>query len=112
MDEKQKDRCPCGGVILADTEDWPTPLCYECAETPLKETDGAMPLELVDRSRQLIKEGYQKEIAELERKYAWLIQHSWVCAAISKAKAAELLGCSLIDFDEKISQANEELDNG
>ena len=25
-----EQRCPCGGVILADTEDWPTPLCYEC----------------------------------------------------------------------------------
>jgi hypothetical protein len=49
---------------------------------------------------------------ELKRKYAWLIRHAWICAAISKAKAAELLGCSLIDFDEKISQANEELENG
>ncbi len=27
---KPKDRCPCGGIILADTEDWETPLCYEC----------------------------------------------------------------------------------
>lgn len=34
---KQKDRCPCGGIILADTEDWSTPLCYECVKTPLKE---------------------------------------------------------------------------
>jgi hypothetical protein len=25
-------KCPCGGVILADTEDWDTPLCYECYE--------------------------------------------------------------------------------
>lgn len=24
------DRCPCGGTILADTEDWKTPLCNEC----------------------------------------------------------------------------------
>jgi len=24
------DRCPCGGIILADTEDWKVPLCYEC----------------------------------------------------------------------------------
>jgi hypothetical protein len=23
-------RCPCGGIILADTEDWQTPLCHEC----------------------------------------------------------------------------------
>jgi hypothetical protein len=22
--------CPCGGIILADTEDWKTPLCDEC----------------------------------------------------------------------------------
>jgi hypothetical protein len=24
------DRCPCGGIILADTERWRTPLCHEC----------------------------------------------------------------------------------
>lgn len=22
--------CPCGGIILADTEDWAVPLCYSC----------------------------------------------------------------------------------
>ena len=22
--------CPCGGIILADTEDWSIPMCYEC----------------------------------------------------------------------------------
>ena len=22
--------CPCGGIILADTENWKTPLCYHC----------------------------------------------------------------------------------
>lgn len=27
---RTKDRCPCGGIILADTEEWPTPLCYTC----------------------------------------------------------------------------------
>lgn len=25
--------CPCGGVILADTEDWKVPVCYECFES-------------------------------------------------------------------------------
>ena len=25
-----ESRCPCGDVILADTEDWTTPLCYDC----------------------------------------------------------------------------------
>lgn len=25
-----KDRCPCGGIILADTENWEEPLCHEC----------------------------------------------------------------------------------
>lgn len=25
-----EERCLCGGVILADTEDWETPLCYSC----------------------------------------------------------------------------------
>ena len=24
------DRCPCGGIIYADTEEWETPLCYSC----------------------------------------------------------------------------------
>lgn len=26
----KQDRCPCGGIILADTENWHVPLCYEC----------------------------------------------------------------------------------
>ncbi len=27
--------CPCGDIILADTEEWPIPLCYECyIQTP------------------------------------------------------------------------------
>jgi len=42
------DRCPCGGIILADTEDWKTPLCYSCY------TD--------------LHEGYSKLQAECERK--------------------------------------------
>lgn len=25
-----QDKCPCGGIILADTENWKTPLCYTC----------------------------------------------------------------------------------
>lgn len=25
-------RCPCGGVIYANTEDWKVPVCYECYE--------------------------------------------------------------------------------
>lgn len=25
-----RDRCPCGGVIFADTEDWEIPFCYNC----------------------------------------------------------------------------------
>lgn len=52
----------------------------------------------------------RREIAELKRKYAWLIRHSWMCSAISKAKAAQLLGCFLVDFDEKIAQAIEEIE--
>lgn len=23
-------RCPCGGIVLADTEEWPIPVCDEC----------------------------------------------------------------------------------
>jgi len=25
-----KRKCPCGGIIFADTENWLTPLCYNC----------------------------------------------------------------------------------
>jgi hypothetical protein len=32
-----KKWCPCGGVILADTEDWPVPLCNACYEFVCKE---------------------------------------------------------------------------
>jgi len=31
-DDEKSDCCPCGGIILADTEDWDTPLCHECWE--------------------------------------------------------------------------------
>jgi hypothetical protein len=27
-----KKWCPCGGVILADTENWPVPLCSSCCD--------------------------------------------------------------------------------
>ena len=29
-DSQKPDRCPCGGIILADTEDWKIPLCHSC----------------------------------------------------------------------------------
>lgn len=35
--EMRKDRCPCGGIILADTEDWPIPTCHECYPKELDE---------------------------------------------------------------------------
>jgi len=28
--DKDRDMCACGGIILADTENWKTPLCDEC----------------------------------------------------------------------------------
>lgn len=28
-------RCPCGGIILADTEDWKTPRCLKCIPNEL-----------------------------------------------------------------------------
>lgn len=31
-EETDEPRCPCGGVILADTEDWPVPICNACYE--------------------------------------------------------------------------------
>lgn len=27
-----ENRCPCGAVIFADTEEWEVPLCYNCYE--------------------------------------------------------------------------------
>lgn len=30
MSDANQKWCPCGGVILADTEDWKTPLCHDC----------------------------------------------------------------------------------
>jgi len=29
---RPEPRCPCGGVIYANTEDWKVPVCYECFE--------------------------------------------------------------------------------
>lgn len=33
------DWCPCGNVILVDTEDWEVPLCHDCFEE-LNKTKG------------------------------------------------------------------------
>lgn len=46
----------------------------------------------------------QTEVAELKEKYIWLIRHAWLCSSISKAKAADLLGVSLIDFDNALAK--------
>ncbi len=35
--------CPCGAIILADTEDWDTPLCYECWSTRVDGHTHVMP---------------------------------------------------------------------
>ena len=35
------ERCPCGGIILADTEDWKTPLCYSCYSDLLEINESA-----------------------------------------------------------------------
>jgi len=32
FNERHEPRCPCGGVILADTEGWPVPVCNSCYE--------------------------------------------------------------------------------
>lgn len=29
-DSQKPDSCPCGGIMLADTEDWKIPLCHSC----------------------------------------------------------------------------------
>lgn len=59
--------CPCGGVILADTEDWKVPLCHECW-LPLTRIDIPSLLELsimtFKRMRELESE-YQTLIKEL-----------------------------------------------
>lgn len=65
-----------------------------------------------DRSNAVVDKLMSKndQITELTRKLEWLIRHAWMSSAISKAKAAELLGCTLIDFDEKISAALKEIE--
>lgn len=46
------DRCPCGGIILADTEDWKVPLCANCSDKPF--------LTYAQRkSKQLVEENYK-----------------------------------------------------
>jgi hypothetical protein len=37
-----KKWCPCGGVILADTEDWAVPLCNACYEFVCKEVNASL----------------------------------------------------------------------
>ena len=43
---------------------------------------------------------YEPMIEELNEKLTWLTMHAHLCAAISKAKAAEILGIPLINLDQ------------
>lgn len=62
------------------------------------------------KERNLVQSKYDElfvDAQELRTDYSWLIKHSWESGAISKAKAAELLGVPLIDFDEAIEGVDE-----
>lgn len=41
----------------------------------------------------------QDRVDELEKQLTWLVRHAIFCAAISRAKGAEILGVPLIDLD-------------
>jgi len=32
LNTRPEPRCPCGGVIYANSEDWKVPVCYQCFE--------------------------------------------------------------------------------
>ena len=34
---KAQKQCQCGGIIFADTEDWPVPVCYDCHDKIAKD---------------------------------------------------------------------------
>lgn len=55
-----KDKCPCGYIILADTEDWETPLCFSCYFELTKKTKDYQSLqsklsELEEQAQALVK---------------------------------------------------------
>lgn len=71
------------------------------------EIEGAMPLELVDRSRQLIKESYQKEIDELKRKLE-VAKEVMRCAYDLSVRHPEFCLAAMEPFEKALK----ELENG
>ena len=40
------DRCPCGDIVLAVTEDWRVPLCYDCYPKHLDDENNKLRVQL------------------------------------------------------------------
>ena len=61
--EEAKKYCPCGDVILADTEDWIIPMCCECgSHFVLKDEENIIGSSALARSW---REKYYDKVAEL-----------------------------------------------
>lgn len=69
------DRCPCGGIILADTEEWKTPLCHECW-VPWTRLDVPL-LQEENRRLQAAKELLQNEIGHLRKENSRLAKQEY-----------------------------------
>lgn len=92
---KKKDWCPCGGIILADTEDFRTPLCPNCYDETRSNTKE--PLEALsnaDMYEQLYKAFCvtSKELSEMEPSEAKDVLYKIECGATAwRAAEARLL---------------------
>ena len=64
MAATQLGRCPCGGIILADTENCTTPVCYQCA-TEISESLRPSPQDGFQRLDRLTKDDHESTRAVL-----------------------------------------------
>ena len=59
------DKCPCGGVILADTEDWKIPVCCNCWEEIGSPIDEPVILKKLQAEIEIKKQGVRDISAQI-----------------------------------------------
>lgn len=108
--DKLKNFCKCGGVILADTEDWPCPMCHDCYVFVTAELEQKLK-EMKENCQYMIKmdASARQQIEELEEKLSKAVEALEKIADPRKRDHKEpdaytTLGCVMHIADEALSK--------
>lgn len=77
------------------------------AENEELKRKGKLYLQTLDDERDANKRQYfnlEVKLDKANKNLVWLVKHAMESAILSKAKASELLDCSLIDFDKTLAE--------